>query len=119
MTNELLARIELLEEENQELKKQLEEHIKAEMKMENELEEQKKEYQETYKDVREEIKEYKNQQKAFIEYLENEIKRYRKTLSERPTNDLEYNNYKVTDVALEQIKIVLSKYKEIIGVKDE
>ena len=65
------------------------------------------------------IKEYKIQQKEFIEYLENEIKRYRKTLSERPTNDLEYNNYKVTDVALEQIKIVLSKYKEIIGVKDE
>ena len=59
------------------------------------------------------------EQKEFIEYLENEIKRYRKTLSERPTNDLEYNNYKVTDVALEQIKIVLSKYKEIIGVKDE
>lgn len=65
------------------------------------------------------IKEYKNQQKEFIEYLENEIKRYRKTLSERPTNDLEYNNYKVTDVALEQIKIVLSKYKEIIGGKDK
>lgn len=56
-------------------------------------------------------------QNEFRKWLENEIKRYRKTLSERPTNDLEYNNYKVTDVALEQIKIVLSKYKEIIGGK--
>ena len=57
-------------------------------------------------------------QNEFRKWLENEIKRYRKTLSERPTNDLEYNNYKVTDVALEQIKIVLSKYKEIIGDKE-
>ena len=104
--------------ENQELKKQHKEYIRAEMKLKDELEKQRKEYQETYKDVREEIKEYKNQQKEFIEYLENEIERYRKTLSERPTNDLEYNNYKVTDVALEQIKIVLSKYKEIIGDKE-
>ena len=69
--------------------------------------------------LRKENQQLKEQQKEFIEYLENEIKRYRKTLSERPTNDLEYNNYKVTDVALEQIKIVLSKYKEIIGGKDE
>ena len=57
-------------------------------------------------------------QNEFRKWLENKIKRYRKTLSERPTNDLEYNNYKVTDVALEQIKIVLSKYKEIIGDKE-
>ena len=92
--------VENLRLENQELKKQLEEHIKAEMKMENELEEQRKEYQETYKDVREEIKEYKNQQKEFIDWLNNLV------------GDLGvFTEIKVCDV--------LSKYKEIIGVKDE
>ena len=76
-----------------------------------------KRLQQENQELKNQLEEKENQQKEFIEYLENEIERYRKTLSERPTNDLEYNNYKVTDVALEQIKIVLSKYKEIIGGK--
>ena len=98
--------VENLRLENQGLKKQLEE-------------ERKKVSEYSYKLSNFRCEEtYENQQKEFIEYLENEIERYRKTLSERPTNDLEYNNYKVTDVALEQIKIVLSKYKEIIGGKE-
>lgn len=52
------------------------------------------------------------------EWLEDEIKRYRKTLSERPTNDIEYNNSQVTSVALEQIKVVLEKLQEIEGDKN-
>lgn len=46
-------------------------------------------------------------------WLEEEIKRYRNTLSERPTNDIEYNNSCVTSVALEQVKVVLSKMQEL------
>lgn len=53
------------------------------------------------------------------EWLEDEIKRYRKTLSERPTNDIEYNNSQVTFVALEQIKVVLEKLQEIEGGMNE
>ena len=100
-----------LQQENEELKKRLEEHIKAEMKMENELEKQREEYQETYRDVREEIKEYKNQQKEFIEYLEDCINKI----------DYEVNflgNYKYLAWA-NAYKNALTKYKEIIGVKDE
>ena len=97
--------------ENQELKKQIEEYIRTEMKLKDELESQRKEYQETYKDVREEIKEYKNQQKEFIEYLEDCINK----------TDYEVNvlgNYKYLAWA-NAYKNALTKYKEIIGVKDE
>ena len=65
--NQWLGRIQDLEQENQELKKQLEEKIISEMKLKDELFNKIKEYQETYKDVRIEIKEYKKQQKEFIE----------------------------------------------------
>ena len=100
-----------LQQENKELKKQYEEYIRAEMKLKDELEKQRKEYQETYKDVREEIKEYKNQQKEFIEYLEEPIKII---IEGNPTNISEYTAGK-----LDALKEILSKYKEIIGVKDE
>lgn len=57
-----------------------------------------------------EINELKNQQKEFIEYLENEIK-------ERKIQILGY--HPTTQLLIEQIieteKMVLSKYKEIIG----
>ena len=98
-----------LQEENEELKKQLEEKIILEMKLKDKLEEQRKEYQETYKDVREEIKEYKNQQKEFIAYLENEIQ------SCELTCDLIFNHNKEMKI----YKIILLKYKEIIGGKYE
>ena len=93
--------ISKLQQENQELKKQLEDHIKAEMKAKDESEKLRKEYQETYKDVRVEIKEYKTQQKEFIEWLEDML-----------VSELDiFTVVRVCDV--------LSKYKEIIGVKDE
>ena len=105
-----------LQQENEELKKRLEEHIKAEMKMENELEKQREEYQETYRDVREEIKEYKNQQKEFIEWLEIRIKDRDKV---RKMHEL----YSLSEERLSSqyfvLQDVLSKYKKIIGVKDE
>ena len=83
-----------LKEENQELKKQLEE-----------LKEEKQEWINL-------LDMFKNQQKKFIEYLENEIK-------ERKIQIVGYNS--TTQLLIEQIieteKMVLSKYREIIGGK--
>ena len=92
-------------QENEELKKQLEDKILLEMKLENELFNKRKEYQETYKDVRIEIKEYKNQQKEFIKYLEDEIQNKR----EKSTTLTAFIR---NVVPLQQC---LQKYKEIIG----
>ena len=101
--------VENLRLENQELKKQLEEYIRAEMRLKAELEKQRKEYQEDYKDIRIEIKEYKSQQKEFIKWLESEIKACELTC------DLIFNHNKEMKI----YKEILSKYKEIIGEKDE
>lgn len=100
---------EQLQQENKELKQQLEEYIRAEMRLKAELEKQRKEYQEDYKDIRIEIKEYKSQQKEFIAYLENEIQ------SCELTCDLIFNHNKEMKI----YKIILLKYKEIIGGKYE
>ena len=112
--NQWLGRIQDLEQENQELKKQLEEKIISEMKLKDELFNKIKEYQETYKDVRIEIKEYKKQQKEFIEWLENEI-----ALWERKTYEIaiikDDTAVFVWKIKLELLKEVLSKYKEIVG----
>ena len=57
------------------------------------------------------IAELENQQKEFIEYLEEPIKII---TDGNPTNISEYTAGK-----LDALKEILSKYKEIIGVKDE
>lgn len=63
---------------------------------------------ENYKLFSSEIKQLKNQQKEFIEYLDNEIKRFE-----------EENIYKPLQImALETLKHISSKYKEIIGGKE-
>lgn len=101
-------------EENEELKKQLEEKIILEMKLKDKLEKQRKEYQEDYKDIRIEIKEYKSQQKEFIAYLENEIENCKYGEENYADgDDMSYHNEN------ELRKEILSKYKEIIGEKDE
>ena len=73
--------------------------------------------------LREEIKRLKVQNKflmkqdnilqTLMQWLYKEQERYRKTLSEKPTNDKEYINVQVTSVALEQIKVVIDKIKEL------
>lgn len=93
--------ISILKQDNAELKKQLEEYIKSDMKLKDELFNKRKEYQDTYKDVRIEIKEYKNQQKAFIKWLEAMSIMYE-------------NEYKDIDTA-GHYNCVLQKYREIIG----
>lgn len=62
---------------------------------------------ENYELLRAEIKQLENQQKEFIEYLEKE----RKRLEEK-------NIYEPLQImAIETLKHILSKYKEIIGIK--
>ena len=129
MTNELLARIDLLEEENQELKLELSGYRQAilnnkEMlglkeqneKLKKQLEENKDkinwyenfEINKTIDKLR--IK-HNNQQKEFIEYLENEITDTKLKWGNKLTNN-GYLDIAMTVRAYEQI---LSKYKEIIG----
>lgn len=99
MTLMMMWCTEKVKDENKELKKQLEDYIKSNMKLKEELSNKRKEYQDTYKDVRIEIKEYKTQQKEFIKYLEDEIEN--------------------STFLKPSLKMILQKYKEIIGVSDE
>ena len=109
-----LGRIQDLEQENQELKKQLEKNddlvdkaIRVSLNQKSTIENYK------YK-----IDVLKIQQKEFIELLENEI-----TLRERKTYEIaiikDDTAVFVWKIKLELLKEVLSKYKELIGVKDE
>ena len=66
---------------------------------------------ENYKLLSSEIKQLKNQQKEFIEYLEEPIRLIKQG---SPVNITEY-----TSAKLDILEEVLSKYKEIIGDKDE
>ena len=92
--------INKLEEENQELKKELEEKNKPQIFIDTQDIEER--YAEgLYQDyIEEENKKYKNQQKEFIEYLENEKNIY--------PNDI--SDYTYEDI----INTILSKYYEII-----
>ena len=109
-----LGRIQDLEQENKELKKQLEKNddlvdkaIRVSLNQKSTIENYK------YK-----IDVLKIQQKEFIELLENEI-----TLRERKTYEIaiikDDTAVFVWKIKLELLKEVLSKYKELIGVKDE
>ena len=105
-----------LKTENQELKKRLEEHIKAEMKMEDEF--QKLEEQDytviPNSDIKPTLDKYKNQQKEFIEYLENEKNRLAKECSHTYEDSLGKLLY-VNENIFNEVNRILLKYKEIIG----
>lgn len=103
-----------LKEQNQELKKQVEEYIKQNMKLKDELFDKRKEYQDTYKDVRLEIKEYKNQQKEFIKYLEDEKDRLIKGTSHYYIDSFD-RQHAVNETIYDEVDIILQKYKSIIG----
>ena len=98
-----------LEKENEELKKELEEKNKPQIFIDTQDIEER--YAEgLYQDyLEEENKKYKNQQKEFILYLENEIKRLEE-------NDI-YEPLQRMALATHQHN--LSKYKSIIGVYDD
>ena len=102
-----------LKTENQGLKKRLEEHIKAEMKMEDEF--QKLEEQDytviPNSEIKPTIDKYKNQQKEFIEYLEDKLCVINNLLNTEQDEAKVYYLI-VRRTAFDEI---LSKYKEIIG----
>lgn len=91
--------VEMIEQENQELKKQLEDYRmdiidgKPYIKLELVL----------------------NKQKEFIEWLENEMKLWTEALNKEHDYELVQKFYFKRNTYEE----ILSKYKEIIGVKDE
>ena len=91
----------LLEKDNQELKKQLEEIDSKLFFTKNELEMRQKS-----------IDNKLRQQKEFIEYLENEIKN--SDICNVYVRGMKFNSPEKMIY-----KDILSKYKEIIGVKDE
>ena len=95
---------------NQKLKEQLE----VGEQQYNDLVEEKEKLQEQLSNSHQ----IKTQQKEFIELLENEI-----TLRERKTYEIaiikDDTAVFVWKIKLELLKEVLSKYKELIGVKDE
>ena len=108
----------LLKKENQELKSQLkgtthcfdeEEHEK----LKKQLEEYKEEKQEWINllDM------FKNQQKEFIKYLEDEIKFYKNRDTYIVADIL--GSYDLNDINLKLLEEILQKYKSIIGVSDE
>ena len=115
-------KVKELEKENKELKKQIEEYIKAETKMEDEYRELEKQLEEERKKVSEYSyklsnfrceETYKNQQKEFIEWLENTIKEMENTQADDIHQQVE------KDSCLAVADTISSKYKEIVGVKDE
>lgn len=86
----------MLLEENQELKKQLEEYQEEVCILDMRTDENIK---------------YKNQQKEFINYLEDEIKK----LSKKWGNKLTETGYLDIAMTVRAYRIILQKYKEIIG----
>ena len=106
-----------LKKENQELKKQLEEY-------ENELEKAdsitqscifngKKESEISFRKCLNMLEKHKNQQKEFINYLEDLIKFY-KNRDSYMVVDI-HGSYDLNNIELELLEEILQKYKEIIG----
>ena len=99
------------ERENQELKKQLDE------------------LQTLYNNMfkchcnRVQVETLLSQQKEFIEYLESEINLFEKYMKNIERSDRPHGDYPITywssKYKLNEVAEILSKYKEIIGVKDE
>ena len=104
---------EQLEKDNQELKKQLEKKYEKVGTLTGELL-----YEENTKLI--------NQQKEFIKWLEKEIKttqdrlnKYNEKVKNREETDIEYYLSIIDERIFDIYGKILSKYKEIIGVKDE
>lgn len=95
-----LSTYELLKKENQLLKKQLEERI----------------LESSYFDmITDENIIFKNQQKEFISYLENEMKSWTEALNE----EHDYELVQEFSFKCNTYEEILSKFKEIIGVSNE
>lgn len=91
---------DMLQQENEELKKQLEKKYSKTGTLTNEVL-----YEENIKLI--------NQQKEFINYLEDKIKSYKNRDSYMVADIL--GSYDLNNIELELLEEILSKYKEIIG----
>ena len=101
---------EELEKENQELKKQLHE---ASLQIQSLIEEDM-----TCPSNCDKLRRMKEQQKEFIEWLEKEIQR-QENYAVSLGLTIDYGIAEYTSGKIDALKEILSKYKEIIGVKDE
>ena len=131
MTNELLARIDLLEKENQELKLELSGYRQAILEDKDMLglKEENQELKKQLEENKDKINWYENfeinktidklrikhnnQQKEFIEYMN-------KTTEELECDDVDDEEMKGYLIQrIDTFKEILRKYKSIIGVSDE
>ena len=108
----LIKEIEILEEENQKLKKQLSNDHQIKMKrLQQENEELKKQLSNSHQ--------MENQQKEFIEYLESEMILFQEYMKEIECSDRCHGDYPITyytsKCRLNEVTEILSKYKEIVG----
>lgn len=122
--------VEMIEEENQELKKRYEnavadyESVMSERcELKKQLEERNIEY---FKGVYDTHDKYYDQQKKFIKYLEDEIEQNTPNARWKHYNEDGFNDYDVENPSCIEmqptnkiLKEILQKYKEIIGVSDE
>ena len=113
--------IDLLIKENQELKKQLEEYQeeleKADSITQSCIFNGKKESEISYRKCLNMLEKHKNQQKKFIEYLENEKDRLARECSQIYEDSLGKTRL-VNEDTFNEVDTILSKYKEIIGGKE-
>ena len=93
--------IEELKRENQELKKQLEEYKRL-----------------GFKHLNDKCTKLENQQKEFVEYLEEEMKKNINWYNSLTPHDKNYYYKDYVDKDT-NYRVVLSKYKEIIGISNE
>ena len=104
-----------LQRENQELKKQLENCYCNRTDCSSRIKDS-KQYDSLVQTV-------ESQQKEFIKYLENEIYNLNDFMKNIETSDKCHGDYPITyymaQYKLQKSKEILSKYKEIIGEKDE
>lgn len=127
MTNELLARIGLLEKENQELKSQLsgtthcfdeEEH----RELKDKIKELERVIELCHLDAKETLAtinyEQESQQKEFINYLEDEISKQKNDIFANALTSEDIDLY-IMKIKLQELEEILQKYKETIQTKND
>ena len=116
------------EKDNKELRKDLEYYKNQNARLKKQIEEARKEISEySYKLSNYRCEEtYETQQKAFIKFLEDEIKQNTPSLRWKHYNEDGFNDYDVENpcgIVMQPIdkiyKQILKKYKEIIGVSND
>ena len=120
---ELRKDIEYYKNKNQRLQQKNEELMKQ---LSNDHQIKMKRLQQENRKLKQQISnshQMENQQKEFIEYLENEMILFQEYMKEIECSDRCHGDYPITyytsKCRLNEVTEILSKYKEIIGGKDE